>query len=522
MKPILLLFTFVLPFLVVMQRCGSPVSENKGNKKSLHTGATKADHANKEAQKKKLLQKKDKFFIPSIIRTDGRIAYLCNKKKFTDKIFPFLENEKINSDIFIVLRDSNSVKAPENLNKYDLLFQKASKETISGNYLKPIIFVESYGRTDICSGSGAYGIAQFMPTTGAEYGLVKYKEVKVIKNGKTTYKKVKVYDHRNNPYLSLLAATRYLEKGDKIFGRPDFTVVSYHAGNGNVYKVIELYLKQFHNLDIDVSSKNAREIIEKYNLSWSKIYFAARPGTRLYKKFTSMADRSASYYFRAMTAHKMLGMTPEEFSDFYKATRNNIDENVIAPKRYYTWYKKQGIGDEIGYINEKIKSGEFVKIPKAASAGLLKVKIPNIKDKARLLDGQGLGLPAQAGIKNMLYYTSPEVAGASLLVVSLFRKSFKKYFETILVISLVRPDSLDLYSYEHEDLPLHVIGCAFDIAMPAKAEANERLRFILTRLEELSWLSFKKNGKSYHVVISPNKEPRRIFRKVYRESLKFH
>ena len=116
MKPILLLFVFVLPFLVVVQRCDS-ISKNKVN----------------EAQGKKLLQKKDKkvtvkkdnFFVPSVIRTDKRVAYLHNKKKFTDKIIQFLEDEKINSDIFIVLRDNNSVKAPENLNKYDLLFQKA-------------------------------------------------------------------------------------------------------------------------------------------------------------------------------------------------------------------------------------------------------------------------------------------------------------------------------------------------------------------------------------------------------------
>jgi hypothetical protein len=213
----------------------------------------------------------------------------------------------------------------------------------------------------------------------------------------------------------------------------------------------------------------------------------------------------------------MLGMTPVEFSDYYKVTRNNADENVIAPKRYHSWYKRQGIEDEMEYIRGKIKSGKFVKIPKAASAGLLKVKIPNAKDKARLPDRQGLE------IKDMLYYTSPEVAGASLLVASLFRKSFKKYFETILVISLVRPsDSLGIYSKEHEDLSLHARGHAFDIAMPAKAEANVRLSFILTRLEELSWLSFKKNGKSYHVVISPNNAPRKIFRRVYKEALKFH
>jgi len=491
MKSILLFFALVLPFLIVVQRCGSPefISENKGSKK---------------VQEKKLLQKKDKtakkdrFFVPSVIRTDKRIAYLWNKKKFTDKIFQSLENEKINSDIFIVLRNGNSAKAPENLNKFDLLFQKASGKTISGKYLKSIIFVESYGRTDLCSGSGACGIAQFMPATGEDYGLVKYKNVKIVENGKMTCKKVKIYDHRSDPVLSLLAATRYLKNGDKIFGRPDFSVESYHAGNGNIYKVIELYLKQFHNLDIDVNSKNAREIIEKYNLSWAKIYFGARPGTRLYKKLVSMADRSASYYFRIMTARKMLGMTPEEFSDFYKSARNNADENVIAPKRYYSWYKRQEISDGMEYINEKIKSKEFVKIPKAASVGLLKVKIPNVKD----MD------------KDKLYYTTPEVAGASLLVASLFRKSFKKYFEEMLVVSLARPT-------EKEELSLHITGKAFDIAFPKKIESNLRLSFILTRLEELSWLSFKKNGKSYHIIISPKAEPRKIFRKVFKEALKF-
>ena len=496
---LILLFVFVLPFLVVVQRCDS-ISKNKVN----------------EAQGKKLLQKKDKkvtvkkdnFFVPSVIRTDKRVAYLHNKKKFTDKIIQFLEDEKINSDIFIVLRDNNSVKAPENLNKYDSLFQKATEKTISGSYLKSIIFVESYGQTDICSGSGACGIAQFMPATGIEYGLVKYKNVKIVKEGKTVSKKMKVYDHRNNPHLSLLAAMRYLENGDKIFGRSDFTIESYHAGNGNIYKVIELYLKQMHNLDIDINSKNACEIIKKYNLSWSKIYLAARPGTRLYKKFVSMVDGSATYYFRIMTAHKMLNMDSVEFSKFYKAMRNNANENVIVPKRYYSWYKRQGIGDEMGYINEKIKSGKFVKIPKVASARLLEVKIPNIKVMDKDMD--------------KLYYTSPEVAGASLLVASLFRKSFKKYFETILIISLVRPDSLGFYSSEYEDLPLHIIGCAFDIVIPTKMETNARLRFILTRLEELSWLSFEKKGVNYHVVISPNKEPRKIFMRVYRESKKFH
>lgn len=92
--------------------------------------------------------------------------------------------------------------------------------------VKGIIFIESRGNRYAVSGAGAAGVAQLMPDTARRYGL----EVDADN------------DERENPYVSIIAATSYLRDLKWVFGENlGIAVWAYHAGEGNVMDALRHY-----------------------------------------------------------------------------------------------------------------------------------------------------------------------------------------------------------------------------------------------------------------------------------------
>lgn len=127
------------------------------------------------------------------------------------------------------------------------IIQSARAYGLKEDMLMGIISIENGGGTDIeNSGSGAVGVAQFLPETARQYGL----------------KVNEVFDERTNPGKSIAAAGSYLEDHKALFdGDEGITIWSYHAGEGNVYNAMRVYFLDKYHKDIGdyVNSRNLEE-----------------------------------------------------------------------------------------------------------------------------------------------------------------------------------------------------------------------------------------------------------------------
>lgn len=218
-------------------------------------------------------------FEPSALRQDVRLGYLANKFQLTDSVLEILENYRINGYFFALLRDTGARTAPTRIAQYEKEFQKAEDSTkVEKERLGGHCFVESYGDTAAHNKqSGADGPQQFIRSTGRGYNLVG-----------------KGFDYRRDPERSFCAAGQYLADMSYMFGSGpsdsvalDFASAGYHMGDPNLRSVIGYSIQQITGAKSPprVTSGNAWNYIKRHSLTWRRIYFLARPGTALYRKF---------------------------------------------------------------------------------------------------------------------------------------------------------------------------------------------------------------------------------------------
>jgi len=410
-----------------------------------------------------------KFFTPSILSTNKEFAVLHNPKILEDEnVYRDLTDEMMRYMAFALLRNKNASTTRQNIDDFGEYFIEAESlsDVEMSKMLPQFVFVESYGINNLCSGSGACGVVQFIPSTGVMYGLVGKN-----KNGKISW------DKRQDPRECILAAGRYLSDLKKYFGS-DLAISSYHMGEGNMCRFIKLYILQFYGESYLVTSKNALSLVEKYDITWPKIFFRARPGMELYTALALLKDASSTYYFRILAAKKLLEVSKTKYASLCRVfSQNLVDSSNRPPHRYYAWYEPRFVGQEVVV--------RYTQVPALACKNIL-----------AFVGGDTL--------------CKEETIGATLLIGSLFRKSFVNN-SSVLQIRFSTQCSID-------DMGLHC-GEAFDIMTPKTQSANKRLKFILKRLEQLNIISFSVSQKHYHVVISPYKEDQEIFRAVYEEAL---
>lgn len=115
-----------------------------------------------------------------------------------------------------------------------VIVQTALAHGITPSALMGLIGVENGGGPAVENqDSGALGVAQFLPDAAREYGLI-VNEASGI-------------DERKIPPKSIAAAGKYLEQSKILFGGDESLALwSYHAGPGNVYKALELYIENVY------------------------------------------------------------------------------------------------------------------------------------------------------------------------------------------------------------------------------------------------------------------------------------
>ena len=433
------------------------------------------------AQKIEVIKKKD-FFVPSVVRNDLRLSCLYDMPTINDKIFRLLEKEVVKYSYFSIIRDVNAKLAPARIKANASHFVKARREhpnSLSMRCLEGIQFVESYGRNNLCSPANCCGPMQFSKSTGKRFGAVLVDTVWVTvktKNGTLAKrKKVRTRDFRNYPEYAIVAAGNYLAYMEDSLGNWELAVQGYHSGEENIRQIVELYAQEFVDPNIKLSMLDVKGFVKASNLDWSKIYFSAKPGTKLYAKIMSMKDRSHDYFFRVLAASDLLSLSKEKYSLVCDSFLRVPGTNGKRPlSRYDCWYTSRQVEQD------------NVLVPMRATDGLMIV-------------AKNSSAPATT-------------IGASMVFVSLLRKSFQKSFSE-LKITFASVCAVDVLGGRCED--------SFDIEIPTNSSTKQKLTFVLKRMSELNFLSYQETGGRYHVVISPREEHQQIFERAYTEALAY-
>ncbi len=154
----------------------------------------------------------------------------------------------------------------------DVISEAANAYGISEEMIYGIIAIENGGGEAVENeGSGALGVAQFLPDTARQYELIVDDK----------------QDQRKDAVLSIDAAGRYLRDHSALFnGDVGLTMWSYHAGVGNVYNAMRTYFLDEYDTDIgsysgaivadDARAREsvevkARELMLKDKLSFFKL-----------------------------------------------------------------------------------------------------------------------------------------------------------------------------------------------------------------------------------------------------------
>jgi membrane-bound lytic murein transglycosylase D len=144
-------------------------------------------------------------------------------KKIENKV-PLTCNPRIKGFInyFVVRNRKYSLIMERRRRLYFPIFEKTFKELGVPDELKYLAIVESGLNPRAISRVGAAGLWQFMPATGREFGLYIDQYI----------------DERFDPYLSTVAAAKYLKQLNRIFDDWEFGISSYNCGPGNVRRSI--------------------------------------------------------------------------------------------------------------------------------------------------------------------------------------------------------------------------------------------------------------------------------------------
>lgn len=416
--------------------------------------------------------------LPQAILSDFRLSFLAKAQKITPALAAQLEEEKIKSSYFSVLRDTNSRLACERLSLYDEDFKAAGDSfNVRPELLKSICYVESYGRAEVKSHSKAVGIAQFIPSAGEQYGLVKYQRKK-LKSGKT--QKILIYDHRTDPHKSIWAQARLIrDLLDANGGDESLAIWSYHCGGGNMSTIKKLARTEFG---------------DTVKLSVSRIYFGAKRNGALYNKINSLKDNSTGYYFHVKAAENLLALDSLSYAAMYMRMRNLEDPRKRAPYKFFSWYNPDTIPYQTAEeLDSALARKELFVFSVRKNQGNVPLKT----------DFCGL----------------PETVGAYMTLDILFKASDPVNYRPLKLLSMteISEEPIIDTATGRNFLQIQSFGTAFAIESPKLLQTRLSLLLLIKRMNDLGFLSSVNQNGQILMVIPPDENIRAIYRNVLAE-----
>ena len=196
----------------------------------------------------------------------------------------------------------------------DLVDKAVSGSGIDADTVEAIVLLESAGREDVIAGDdpeNASGLTQILAETATNFlGMPVDLEAsrrltdrlnEAVRRGdeaeadrlRSERRRV---DARFDPEQALAGTVRYLTEANKVFGRDDLAVVSYHMGIGNLASAVRAYTgRQDEAIDALVADDG---------LDYTRLYFDSSPTVHraAWERLASFGDDSQTYYWRVLGA----------------------------------------------------------------------------------------------------------------------------------------------------------------------------------------------------------------------------
>jgi hypothetical protein len=208
-----------------------------------------------------------------------------------------------------------AIRAARRTARFRSMVDEATSGTgIGPDMVEAIVLLESAGRQDVIAGddpANAAGLTQIVAGTATEFlgmqvdleesrRLTRLLDEAVRRGDAAEAARLRSerrqVDARFDPEQALTGTVRYLTEANKVFGRDDLAVVSYHMGIGNLSDVVRAYTAREDD-PIDT-------IVDEADIDYARLYFDSSPTVQRasWELLASLGDDSQTYYWRVLGA----------------------------------------------------------------------------------------------------------------------------------------------------------------------------------------------------------------------------
>lgn len=410
---------------------------------------------------------------------------------------------------FDLLNKPDTLAGMVRLQEYrDIIFTSAKENAIDPYWFMAILLVESSGKPDAVSPTGATGIAQFIKSTATENGLkivfepvfVSVKEKVRVKKGKKTITKIVVRkkqigekcvrDDRLNPDLAIPVAAELLGKYSQKFKDRHLAALAYHSGRQAAINVLDYSRK---NLDTYVS-----------------LFLSLHPvrDKKGYSYLFNLPDFASTYPFRVERATELLELYDQDAGKSVAklAEQYQVKNMGVTKNRFWLWYPQPVTYARVEDLEQAIKRQQLFALRRNTYPGFYLRTEPDADNSSFIGD-----FYPDKTKRWVFRYSKPETLGLLLLFGQLLHEVQGQDRFQVRITSLTRDHNSQKSGgqFENTRWPMHPAALAFDISQRDITEHQRNvIRFVLWRLSLWGFVSFmeEKPGGSYnawHLVPSP-------------------
>ena len=388
----------------------------------------------------------------------------------------------------------------------DLVDKAVSGSDIDADTVEAIVLLESAGRQDVIAGddpANASGLTQILAETATSFlGMPVDLEAsrrltdrvnEAVRRGdeakadrlRSERRRV---DARFDPEQALAGTVRYLTEANKVFGREDLAVVSYHMGIGNLASVVRAYSGRGED-PID-------SVVRDGGIDYARLYFDSSPTVHraAWERLASFGDDSQTYYWRVLAALGVMHLFRNDPARLERLAKLHDDlpsaELVLHPP------SSRGRFTDAGQLDAAIERG--VLVPLRAGSGAHFALDPQLERiAARLGEITDTYVALRPRAARLLAYVSEKVYELSgeLRPLAVTRGTYDE--GSAATLTPRDPGAA-------ADAGVHATGFAFDIRRRYGSGAQAAtFQWTLERLEALGLVAWTRGRSVIHLVVSP-------------------
>ena len=388
----------------------------------------------------------------------------------------------------------------------DLVDKAVSGSGIDADTVEAIVLLESAGRPDVIAGDdpeNASGLTQILAETATSFlGMPVDLEAsrrltalvnEAVRRGdeagadrlRSERRRV---DARFDPEQALAGTVRYLTEANKVFGRDDLAVVSYHMGIGNLASAVRAYTgRQDGAVDAVVGDDG---------IDYARLYFDSSPTVHraAWERLAAFGDDSQTYYWRVLGALGVMHLFRSDPARLERLAKLHDDlpsaELVLHPPSV------RGRFVDTPHLEIAVVRGVLVPI-RAASGAHFAVDPQLERIAARLAENPDTYVALRPRAARMLTYLTAKVYELSgeQRPLAVTRATYDDGSAATLT-------PRDPGAAAHAGV--HATGFAFDIRRRYGSGAQAAaFQWTLERLESLGLIAWTRGQSVIHLVVSP-------------------